>query len=244
MPYKNAEDKKKWEQKNRVGKRKKIWWGYLYPSSAPEDWEQRIRESGLEVVWALHDKDLRANGTTKDPHAHVAVRFAHAIAAAEAKEVLGHFGVLVPSVQYRDSWKAVCRYMIHMDDPDKYQYNEGIVQESGGADWHDAIVRTCDTYKQIREMKAFCKSAGITSFATFSDWCDENNEEWSCAICDKAGRKVHDYINSLRYDREKKGQTPVVIKNSKGEWVQAMRCGDNKSWVVSETGELIYDEGK
>ena len=238
MPYKNPEDKKKWEQKNRVGKRKKIWWGYVFLDSAPEGWEDKIRESGMEAVWAVHDKDKRADGSTKNAHAHVALRFTHAVPAHEAKEELAKFGVMEKSVQYRDSWRAVCRYMIHMDDPDKFQYDEKIVRESGGADWHDAIVRTCDTYKQIREMKAFCKKAHITSFATFSDWCDENNEEWSNAICDKAGRKVHDYINSLRYDKEKTGQTPKVVQDENGEWVQAVRV-ENDNWMIVDSGEII-----
>ena len=109
--------------------------GYLYLDSAPDDWETRIRESGYECVWAMHDKDVRPTGEIKETHVHVAVRFSHAVDVAAAKELLSSFGVKEPSVQYRDSWRAVCRYMVHMDDPDKYQYDPNIVCECGGADW-------------------------------------------------------------------------------------------------------------
>lgn len=124
MPYKDPEKKKQWERKNRgKGTTKAIWWGYLYFDSAPENWEQLIRESGYEAVWAVHDKDVRPTGEVKETHAHVAVRFSHAVDLETAKAVLTSFGVKEASVQYRDNWRAVCRYMVHMDDPDKYQYD-------------------------------------------------------------------------------------------------------------------------
>ena len=78
----------------------------------------------------MHDKDVRPTGEIKETHVHVAVRFSHAVDLAAAKELLSSFGVKEPSVQYRDSWRAVCRYMVHMDDPDKYQYDPSIVCES------------------------------------------------------------------------------------------------------------------
>lgn len=238
MPYKDPEKKKQWERENRTTKTRKIWWGYLYLDSAPEDWEQRIRESGYECVWALHDKDVTAAGEPKKPHVHVAVRFHSQQPAATAKEVLGEFGVLEKSVQFRDNWRAVCRYMTHMDDPDKYQYDPSIVNESGGADWRDAIARTSDMYRTIRDMKRFCREAGVTSYAAFSDWCDENNEEWSCAICDKAGGEIHEYINGLRYDRERYGQVPKVVQLEDGRWVQALDEG-NGTYHVTATGEYV-----
>lgn len=238
MPYKDPERKKQWEREHRTTKTRKVWWGYLYPDSAPEDWEQRISESALEIVYALHDKDVTATGEPKKPHVHVAVRFSHQQDAATAKETLTAFGVLEKSVQWRDSWKAVCRYMTHMDDPDKFQYSPDIVHECGGADWRDAISRTSDTYRTIREMKRFCREAGVTSYAAFSDWCDENNEEWSCAICDKAGGEIHEYINGLRYDRERYGRVPQLIQLEDGRWVQALDQG-NGTWHVTADGRYV-----
>lgn len=111
MPYKDPKKKKQWERNNRgKGSTHAIWWGYLYEDSSSDDWESRIRESGYECVWAIHDKDVRPTGEIKEKHAHVAVRWSHAVDAATAKEVLASFGVKEASVQWRDNWRGVCRY--------------------------------------------------------------------------------------------------------------------------------------
>ena len=72
MPYKDKEKQReaqrRYEKKKRgKGKLHAIWWGYLYLDSAPDDWETRIRESGYECVWAMHDKDVRPTGEIKRP---------------------------------------------------------------------------------------------------------------------------------------------------------------------------------
>lgn len=208
MPYKDPEKKKQWERKNRgKGSTHSIWWGYLYEDSSPEDWQTRIRESGYECVWAVHDKDVRPTGEIKEKHAHVAVKFSHAVDEATAKELLTSFGVKEASVQFRDNWRAVCRYMIHMDDPDKYQYDPSIVEECGGADWRTAINRTSDKYRIVAEMMDWVDSSeNIKSngcppqFPDLMRFARENNEEWFMALCDNCAVTMREYCKGRRHD--------------------------------------------
>ena len=86
-----------------------------------------MRESGMEGLAMKHDRDVTAAGEVKEAHWHVVVRFSHAVQAKEAKEVLTSFGCKEASVQYRDSWTAVARYLCHMDDPNKAQYNPAML---------------------------------------------------------------------------------------------------------------------
>lgn len=201
MPYADKAKKQEWERANRSGgTQKKIWWGYLYPESAPADWLNRIRESGYEVLAMLHDKDVTAAGEVKKEHVHVAVRFDHAQNAKTAKKVLTEFGVLEASVQSRDSWRAVARYMCHMDDPDKYQYNPDDVIEVGGADYFDAISRSSDKYRIICEMQDYIDEHSIMSFAEFNRYCRAEHKEWFYALCDNCAVIIREYIKSCRYD--------------------------------------------
>lgn len=207
MSYKDPEKKKQWEREHRTGKTHHIYWGYLYHDSAPDDWEQRIRESGYECVWATHDQDVTATGEVKKIHTHVAVNFAHAVPMATAKAVLGSFGVLEKSVQYRDKWRAVCRYLIHMDDPDKYQYDPSIVHECGGADWAAAISRTSDKYRVVGAMMDWvddpvnAKPNGCPpQISDLMRYARRENQEWFQALCDNCAVTMREYCKGSRHD--------------------------------------------
>ena len=102
--------------------------------------------------------------------------------AKEAKEVLTSFGCKEASVQYRDSWTAVARYLCHMDDPNKAQYNPADVVEFGGADYLAAINRAADKYRIISEMCDWAKENRIYSFNKLVDYARANELEWFMAL--------------------------------------------------------------
>lgn len=207
MPYKDPEAKKKWEREHRSAgaqKRRAVWWGYLYPDSAPDDWETRIRESGREVLWVRHDRDVDAAGAPKKEHVHVLVRFDHAVDRATAVAALGEYGVLEKSVQYRDSWRACARYLVHMDDPDKYQYDPSDVRECGGADWRAAVQRSSDKYRVVKEMCLWVQETGCTDFSALMDHAMDAEPEWWAALCDSSAVVMREYIRSKRGARKQR----------------------------------------
>ena len=79
MPYKDPEKQReaqrRYEEKNRKGKQRTIWWAYLYEDSAPENFLDLMRESGMEGLAMKHDRDVTAAGEVKEAHWHVVVRF-------------------------------------------------------------------------------------------------------------------------------------------------------------------------
>lgn len=219
MPAKNETSeerkayKRKWEQEHRKGKQRKVWWGYLYEDSAPDDYLDRMRESGMEGLAIRHDRDVTAAGAPKETHWHVVVRFAHAVQAAEAKEVLTSFGCKEQSVQYRDSWTAVARYLCHLDDPDKAQYDPSDVVEFGGADYLAAISRTADKYRVVAEMQDWVAEPMVDggrprSFGDLNDFARASNLEWFMALCDSSAVIMREFCKSKRYDwLERSGQS-------------------------------------
>lgn len=209
MPYADPEKakaaKKAWDEKNRKGKQRKVWWAYLYEDSAPDDFLDRMRESGMEGLAMRHDKDTTAAGELKEPHWHVVVRFSHAVQAKEAKEVLASFGCKEASVQYRDSWTAVARYLCHLDDPNKFQYNPADVVEFGGADYLDAINRSADKYRIVAEMQDWviepmAEGERPRGFGDLNDYARAENLEWFMALCDNSATIMREYCKAKRYD--------------------------------------------
>ena len=201
MPRSEAQKRadKKYEAK-RKGTRKNKWWGYLYFDSAPEDWKQRCRDCGVEGFAVVHDKDVRADDSVKKSHAHILLRFSHAVNRKEAAAVLTEIGVLEKSIQSRDNWRAAARYLCHMDDPDKYQYPQTDIIEFGGSDYHDAITRASDKYQIIADMEDWIDENHCFSFRKFSQYCRKNEPDWFYAICDNCTIVIREYIKSARYD--------------------------------------------
>ena len=52
--------------------KKRYWAMILYPESAPDNWKDKLVESGIQcAVSPLHDKDKNADNTPKKAHYHI-----------------------------------------------------------------------------------------------------------------------------------------------------------------------------
>lgn len=70
-------------------------------------------------VSPLHDKDILENGLPDKPHYHCVVRFENARSAYKlARDLL-----LTCRVFKTESFKGSIRYFIHLDNPEKFQYD-------------------------------------------------------------------------------------------------------------------------
>lgn len=204
MPYKDPEKKKQWEREHRKGKQRAIWWGYAYPDTMPKDWREIVSKSGYEILAMFHDQDVNMDGEIKEPHWHIAVRLSHAGTIEDAKAALLPLGVKEKSIQWRDSWRAVARYLCHLDDPCKTQYSPDHVLEFGGADYLTAINRQKDKYRIIAAMQNWVKATDCRSFAKLMDHAQESDMEWFMALCDNCAVIMREYIKSRRYDANEK----------------------------------------
>lgn len=90
----------------------------------------------------LHDKDTNDDGTIKKPHVHVVVRYGGKRLVTSVKNEYAKYGMEKRFVDTCNE-RAMLRYLIHLDDPDKYQYNKSEVdtnmkQVCEGA-WNDEV---------------------------------------------------------------------------------------------------------
>lgn len=95
----------------------------LYPDSESYDIDTVLAAStSYFPMWAycLHDSDLCDDGTPKKSHIH----FLGKLDDVRSPEVVCRDLCLpISSISNVKSWKAACRYLIHLDSPTKFQYS-------------------------------------------------------------------------------------------------------------------------
>jgi len=100
------------------------WAFVMYPESMPEDWFEKLEQTGLPfAISPLHDKDLNPTGEEKKPHYHVICQYSNNTTLKNVKEnVCKLVNATIPIKL--ESIKGMYRYHLHLDNPEKHQYDD------------------------------------------------------------------------------------------------------------------------
>jgi len=190
----------------RKGKgRTRNWTIIVYPESAPKNWREILDEEHIPWVESpLHDKDLDPTGELKKSHWHVLLLYEGVKTFEQVQELTKKINSPIP--QKCAAPKALVRYMVHMDNPDKNQYKVEDIKAHGGADIMDLLRPTnSDRYMYIKEMMQFIKDEKIDEFQDLVDYAMVNRyDDWFMLLCDNSSYIVNTYIKSVRHRKQKK----------------------------------------
>lgn len=174
-------------------KRSRYWSAILYPESLPLDWKIELERTLVPIaISPLHDQDVwtaedeqknpdHVAGTLKKPHYHVMLYFDSVKSVGQVLDLLAaldvHFVKPVPNV------RTYNRYLAHLDQPNKAEYNPDDIVCLNGA--------TCDVSKpiptsgeqlQIRgEVVAIIRGLGIVEYSDLVEYVEDNcpeNFQW------------------------------------------------------------------
>lgn len=110
----------------------KFWAFVAYPDSLPDDWLDLLQETGLLFcVSPLHDRDLNADGTQKKDHYHVILLFNGPTTFNHVKNITSALGQPIPIALL--SVRGYYRYLTHIDNPEKAQYDKSLIRHFNGA---------------------------------------------------------------------------------------------------------------
>lgn len=100
------------------------YWGFVgYPESLPSNWQDIIVESGLQcAVSPLHDNDVDPTGEIKKVHYHFIVMYDGPTTKNKVEEFCEKLNATIPI--RLESIRGMYRYHIHLDNPEKYQYDD------------------------------------------------------------------------------------------------------------------------
>lgn len=176
-----------------------------YPESAPENWIELLEEEHIQaLISPLHDKDIDSEGKLKKSHYHVILIFESLKSKNQVQEIIGKFGGVgvVPIC----SLGAYSRYLCHLDNSDKAQYNREDVKEIGGADYKECCRQNSDKEKEeeanLIELTQLILDKKITYFHEAANLViKEHNELFR--VLKQNSYYIHSVIMSLATQRER-----------------------------------------
>ena len=168
-------------QEKPSGRRTRNYAFVLYKDSAPGNWMQVLEDTHVPMfVSPYHDKDKNPDGTQKKPHWHILVMFQSVKTKKQFEELRDRVaGVGVEEVA---SVRGYARYLCHLDNPEKAQYEKSDVAALSGADYDAVVHLPTDDTKTVMDMMRYCRANHVTSFAEFCDMCSVNNQDWFTSL--------------------------------------------------------------
>lgn len=176
------------------------WSFIIYEDSAPKNWVELLDDNHLEWIESpWHDKDINADGESKKKHKHILLLFQGKKSYEQIKEITDSLNAPIP--QRCHNAKALVRYMAHLDNPEKAQYNVSDIKAHGGVDIAELLrPSSSERYTIIRDMIAYVKTNHVTEFQDLMDYASiEHFDDWFPLLCDNSAYVVGQYIKSQRH---------------------------------------------
>lgn len=171
----------------------------VYPDSAPENWLSIASELCVPAfISPLHDKDVNPTGEDKKSHWHVMFMFEGKKSIEQVQELFISFGGV--GIEKVNSIRSYARYLCHLDNPDKAQYNPQDVVCLAGSDYFDIIGLASDKYVAVGEIMRFCMENEIYSFSELSLYCMVHRQDWFRVLVDKSTVYIKEFLKSRMWD--------------------------------------------
>lgn len=179
--------------------RARVWTIVVYPESAPENWKSILNDEHIKWICSpLHDLDVNPDGEVKKAHWHVILAFETMKSYSQIKELADKINAPIP--QKVANIRGAVRYLVHLDNPEKYQYSTSQIEAYGGADIAEYFKATVTEKREIlKEMVAYIRDNNVTEFIDFSLWCAENNDEWWAILTESSSYFIGQVIKSQRH---------------------------------------------
>lgn len=180
--------------------RARNWTFILYPESAPNNWKGILQEQHLNfAVSPCHDKDINPTGEPKKAHYHVLLVFDGKKSYSQIEKITKSLNATIP--QKVANTIGLIRYFVHIDNPEKYQYNVNDIYNYGTIDIIKPFETSASRYEAIREMIAYIDDNNVTEFFELLKYASLENEVWFRCLSDNSSYIINQYIKSKRYHK-------------------------------------------
>lgn len=179
--------------------KKRNWTFVLYPESAPSDWREQLKISGLmSAISPLHDKDINPTGEAKKAHYHILLVYSGPTTYNAVAKFTASLNATIP--QPLESVRGMYRYFSHKDNPEKYQYNEAEITTVNGFNIADLVELTKSEVNELKmNILKLIRTADISEYSGLIDFLIDNEmmAEYDVAINNTFF--FHTYITSKRH---------------------------------------------
>lgn len=177
-------------------KRGRNWGLVLYPESLPDEWESILSQEPVALS-PLHDKDVNPDGEMKKAHYHAVLSYKGNKSFEQIDEIARILKAPVP--QRVSSLVGAVRYLVHMDNPEKYQYDSKDIRAFGGFDVEACMaMSTGDKRQMLRDMIIYIRQENIEHLVDFTDYClsDDAPLGWFELLTERNTLFIKEYIKS------------------------------------------------
>ncbi|MCC4361945.1 replication protein [Limosilactobacillus reuteri] len=176
--------------------RTRNWTFIVYPESAPENWRSILDDYHVQWIESpLHDRDVNPDGTIKKAHWHILILYDGVKSYDQVKTLTDKLNSPIP--KRCESARGLVRYMIHMDNPEKYQYQRSAIVGHCGADVESYFeMTTTNRLDKLKEMAQYILDKHVTTFSDFIIYCIEHDDDWFTIAAEKNTLFLNKLIDS------------------------------------------------
>ena len=208
------------DEKKSVSKTRN-WTTVLYPESCAPDWPEILEHWKIRALASpVHDKDKTKDGELKKPHVHLMLLFPGSKTRDCVQRMIEPLKAV--GLEPIHDVARLARYLTHMDDPEKAQYDPKCVKAFGGVDY-EALVKKGAAREDKEDLEIMCE---------IMDWCDENvcfsfaklmryarkeNQSWFKVLCSSKHNVIYNYLRSCAWTEAQEEARRVERENVKAE---------------------------
>lgn len=209
--------------------KKRNWTFVLYPESAPTDWKEQLKVSGLmSAISPLHDKDINPTGEQKKAHYHILLVYSGPTTYSAVSKFTASLNATIP--QPLESVRGMYRYFSHKDNPEKHQYDENDIVTVNGFNIADLVELTKSEVNEIKsKVLKLVRDVDIIEYADLIDILIDNEMlvEYDVAVNNtfffnsyitsrrNSMSRVQDYIANKRKELERQAHEDYFTNKRK-----------------------------
>jgi len=170
----------------------------LYEDSMAGNWFEKASRYGIPFYFVFHDKD------DKKPHYHVFFTAINGISPNTAQEIVIAIGGANKEVLKVASKRGYLRYLTHMDNPEKHQYDVSEVHTGCGAVYDNEAIMDEKELQLLsigimRDMVEYIDNNNVYLYCDFVRYCLDCKPAWFNVLVSSRGRVIDKYIKSLHW---------------------------------------------
>lgn len=194
-----------------ANQRTRNWTFVIYPGdSAPENWLELLRSLNTTgFVSPLHT-DINPDETEKKPHRHVLLMFDGVKSFSQVKAITDKLGA--PHPQYVQSKSGMARYLCHLDNPEKKQYDPAEVICLGGSDYVETVSTAADLDKTISDIEQWIDDNGVFSYAQLMRYARHHRPDWTRVLRHRCTVHIKAYLQACQWEADKGIKYPDIAE--------------------------------
>lgn len=181
-------------------------WSFVgYPDdSLPTNYREILNDE-MHLCYCespVHDADFNGDGSEKKAHIHFVVSFEGNKSFEQMLEITQRLNCPIP--QQVRNMRAMVRYLIHADNPDKHQYKREDVKAFGGFVVDEYFTRSQTENRDVlKEIMSFCVDNGIDDFCDLAEIVfASGNNDWIDIITCRNTLFLSTYMKSKHFKNQ------------------------------------------